>query len=659
MGQVELARDLRLDRDVAVKTSTHHDGGARLEREARITARLQHPNIVPVLHAGVGPDGRPFYTMPVLPGRSLADALYEPGDRLRLVRHVLGAAWALAYAHDHGVVHRDLTPANILIGSLGETRVADWGLACTLDEPGEAVGTHGFMAPEQARGAAPHPSADVYSLGRVLEHVLNPGPPELRAIADRATAPLPHRYADARELALDVEAWMEGRRVGAHDYSSGELLVRFVQAWRAPLGVASLAALALAGAVAWGWTSTLAERDRALAAEAASDRNLGLALSAQARATQGSGPEGCILAAHALARTEDPAARGVIARCAGRQWPGLSEHGALPDCTVAALGPSGRTLGCVQPDQVSRIDLQGGPTVALAGQWDELAWVGSGDRALLLEPQGRVMVWQVGHDPVPAGTIESDELRQSQGPRGCYVGRGGVACVGPSDAVDLPNPCEPASTMELRSGPRTELVGCDDGRVMLGVTDPIPLDRFDDGDGRPSAVAWASDGSERAAVGTLRGQVRVYQDGVQVAHVQGERRAVRQLALDGDRLAIELVNGDIQVVDLPTGRTVARLSGDRDQLALRGDTLTLAGATLRRVQLPPVDHPHVHTFDEGVSSLSVQDGQLAVALGSGAIHWLSLETGRERGRWQWTERVAKDVAWSPDGMQLAAAVVGA
>lgn len=156
MGEVHVAHDRALGREVAMKTARMGDASSanRLAREARLTARLEHPNIVPVYAAGRDATGCSFYTMRVLPGRSLADAIREAphlSDRLRLLRHVLGAADALAYAHGRGVLHRDLKPANIMVGQFGQTVVADWGLACLLSEQANdrGGGTPGYMSPEQ------------------------------------------------------------------------------------------------------------------------------------------------------------------------------------------------------------------------------------------------------------------------------------------------------------------------------------------------------------------------------------------------------------------------------------------------------------------------------------------------------------------------------
>jgi eukaryotic-like serine/threonine-protein kinase len=281
MGRVIAAQDDRAGRIVAIKEMLSDDPAAlaRFERESRITARLQHPGIVSVYEVGRWDDGRPFYAMPILPGRTLLDAIgAAPSlhDRLRLVPAVIAAADAVAYAHSRRIIHRDLKPANILLGSFGETIVIDWGVAKELDDddaperaaagaPGDALtrsgtvmGTPAYMPPEQARGEPVDERADVHALGAILLHVLSGAPPgrdaetkslphrpwhrtppalprgvapDLQAIVRRAMSPdASARYATARDLADDLRRLQAGDRVRTHRYSVAQLLTR----WLAP-----------------------------------------------------------------------------------------------------------------------------------------------------------------------------------------------------------------------------------------------------------------------------------------------------------------------------------------------------------------------------------------------------------------------------------------
>src|SRR5512139_3996100 len=138
MGKIVAAEDRRLHRRVALKSLLDPAGEqiTRFQREALITARLQHPGIVPVYEAGRWPSGAPFFAMKMVSGRPLDRVIGEARtlrDRLALLPRIAAAADAIAYAHNQRVIHRDLKPANVLIGDFGETVVIDWGLAKDLD----------------------------------------------------------------------------------------------------------------------------------------------------------------------------------------------------------------------------------------------------------------------------------------------------------------------------------------------------------------------------------------------------------------------------------------------------------------------------------------------------------------------------------------------
>lgn len=180
MGVVYEGVDKVLERLVVIKVITPRvaeSGGARLVREARLAARVQHPSIVTVFHLGVLDHIEPFIVMEKLDGKDLATVLSETGP-LPLVTTVAllePVADALAALHAHGVVHRDLKPENLFVleGRLLRPRVKliDFGLAMIDDETmarftrqGHVLGTAEYMAPECARGGAPTPAADVYSL---------------------------------------------------------------------------------------------------------------------------------------------------------------------------------------------------------------------------------------------------------------------------------------------------------------------------------------------------------------------------------------------------------------------------------------------------------------------------------------------------------------
>jgi eukaryotic-like serine/threonine-protein kinase len=190
MATVYLAHDLRHDRSVALKVM-HPElaqtlGLERFRREIEVAARLQHPHLLTVYDSGEAA-GQLWFTMPFIEGESLRDRLTRQKQLPieEAVQIAKEAAQALEYAHQHGVIHRDVKPENILLTADGSTMVADFGIARALDRSDErltstgfAVGTPAYMSPEQASGErALSASTDVYSLGCVLYEMLAGEPP--------------------------------------------------------------------------------------------------------------------------------------------------------------------------------------------------------------------------------------------------------------------------------------------------------------------------------------------------------------------------------------------------------------------------------------------------------------------------------------------------
>jgi serine/threonine protein kinase len=256
MGTVYRAYDRTLAREVALKVLradvASEDATVRLEREARILARLEHPGIVPVHEVGTLADGRVYYIMKLVRGRRLHD-FASTASRADVLRVLVRVCETVGFAHAHGVVHRDLKPSNIMVGGFGEVLVLDWGIARVrgaadgtgdrvepaaarvADEaetgPGVVLGTPGFMAPEQAQADATQidERTDVYALGAILRAVAGPSgdsgpaPRPLAAIWNRAMAPDPAaRYGSAAELAADLTRFLDALPVTAYRESLGE-----------------------------------------------------------------------------------------------------------------------------------------------------------------------------------------------------------------------------------------------------------------------------------------------------------------------------------------------------------------------------------------------------------------------------------------------------
>ena len=333
MARIVAVHDRDLGRDLAVKElrgrGEHLE--RRFEREVAITARLQHPSIISVIEAGRWESGEPFYVMERVDGRSLDAAIAETSalpQRLALLPHVIAVAEALAYAHRRGVIHRDLKPGNVLVGTFGETIVIDWGLAKRIGDAdvaarevfadgssealtvfGHVMGTPAYMPPEQARGQTVDEAADVYAIGAILYHLLTgampyedsrptsvenlldlvvektptdvtalePGvPDDLVAIVRKAMARAPsERYANAADLAADLRRFQTGQLVLAHRYSFGRLLGRWVVRHRAAVVVAAVMLGVLAVGTLVSFARIGRERDAAQTARAAAERDRG------------------------------------------------------------------------------------------------------------------------------------------------------------------------------------------------------------------------------------------------------------------------------------------------------------------------------------------------------------------------------------------------
>jgi serine/threonine protein kinase/lipoprotein NlpI len=294
MGVIYRARQRHSRRIVAIKRilSYHADSQdtlMRFRREAQAAANLDHPNILPIYEVGESHDGLPFFSMKFAGGGSLLEAAAAlRNDPHRAVALMAKVARAVQYAHEQGILHRDLKPGNILLDGRGEPLVSDFGLAKWLEPTGHLTrtptifGTPGYIAPEQVSGPAQSltPAADVYSLGAVLFDLLAGHPPftgehALQTIQQATEKPAPAlrslapaldrdleticakslerdpgaRYRSASELADDLEHWLHGRSIVARPVSPLLRALHWVR--RNPL-IAQMAALLLIMAIAVG-----------------------------------------------------------------------------------------------------------------------------------------------------------------------------------------------------------------------------------------------------------------------------------------------------------------------------------------------------------------------------------------------------------------------
>ena len=340
IGRVIRVYDHHLGRNIARKEllnqarAKHSRGGTslyqRFVREARITAQLEHPSIVPVYELGETSDGIIYYTMQEVSGQTFKKRLQDCEnleERLQLMGHFLDFCQAIGFAHSQGIIHRDIKPENVMVDRHGQTIVLDWGLAKRVSEQEEievgadiehedegktraglVMGTLAYMSPEQAAGDIEHidSSADVWALGIVLYEILTgevphkhrtphqlvakkldneeipdprkiepKAPKELCMIAQKALTWKPtERYASASELADDVQSWQNGGKVSVYDYSTVDKVEKWFVNNRLAgiILIVSLIIITIADTTSFFLireqkNEALAEKERAVAAE--------------------------------------------------------------------------------------------------------------------------------------------------------------------------------------------------------------------------------------------------------------------------------------------------------------------------------------------------------------------------------------------------------
>ena len=308
MGKVYRARHRDLNRTVAIKLLVHEPDDkllARFREETRAVAKLQHPNIAQLFESGTA-DGRPFFSQEFVEGGTLAQKFAgKPQDPQYAAGVVATIARAIQHSHDHGILHRDLKPGNVLLAADGTPKVTDFGLAKELTaanadgttathdgltRTGEILGTPSYMPPEQASGVTSSlgPTADVYSLGAILYEALTGRPPfqspeplqtllmvlSMDPVAPRTLLPkLPKdletvclkclekspkkRYPTAAALADDLDRFRRGEPIVARPVGFFERTGKWARRRKAAAALVGVSALLLLAVVGFGVLETV------------------------------------------------------------------------------------------------------------------------------------------------------------------------------------------------------------------------------------------------------------------------------------------------------------------------------------------------------------------------------------------------------------------
>ncbi len=632
LGRVSRAHDRELGRDVAIKEllSRGHVSEVRFLREVLITARLEHPGIVPVHEAGRWPDGTPFYAMKLVSGRPLRDLIAERTtveQRIGLLHHVIAVADAIAYAHGRNIIHRDLKPANVIVGEFGETIVIDWGLAkdlttteefpdgggpfrTTRDDgltsTGGVLGTPAYMAPEQERGEHVDQRADVFAIGAMLWELctLQKAPlaetrqrhrvlrragidKDLVAIIDKTLDPDPkRRYDDAGALAADLKAFKSGARIAARSYSLFAMLAHWTRRHRTlTLSVTAAIALAVAGGVLYV-QNIAAERDRA---DTALER-----VEATANALTLEHAELTLKHAQLLLMADPSAALDSLATYHGADRDRVNQLRAeaiglgaavlrasphstnirwakgSSDGTIVSLSIDG-TISRTSPDQTTVVLTRG---VSPRGSF---SYAPSRDLLAYACDPADLCMWDILHGtPIPA----SQEFHGSQlteiafSPNGSQLAL--ISHTGVLRVFDVTAPAQPVERLHINTGNGLDVLFVDEDVIAVGTPDGLELVSMNGNTQKllvPDGSLWdASETNHRMVLATARGEGLL----VEISPVRVINRAALchdavsglKFLPDQRTVAYSCREGTISTWDLQTGviTPLAHLEGHADMI---------------------------------------------------------------------------------------------
>jgi WD40 repeat protein len=683
MGRVIAARDRRLRRDVVIKVLHAGAAAARFQREALITARLQHPSIVRVYDAGWLDGEQPFYAMERVRGTSLDRVVANADDaraRLALLPHVIAIAEAIAYAHSEGVIHRDLKPHNVLVGSFGETVVIDWGLAKDLRSgdvdsidpmpatiaddqtvAGAVMGTPAFMPPEQARGESADERSDVYAIGAILYSVLSGAPPiggeraledasagaitpllerepsvapELASIVERAMAYSPHeRYASAKELAQELERYSTGQLVSSHTYSTATLVRRWIKRHRTVLSVVTIATVLLVVLGVVSVREIIAKRELAEANAREVDRQMTLVkqrsdelMMEHAESIVQSDPSLAIGVLHGLTPGAMTSARAQkIADAAAANGIGFELVGPRDDVEQLVLGKNATMFTGSDDGHLWGWSIPSRRGDDLGHHTGPIEAIAISSNGLVLVTGGtdtQIRLWDLvtGHSKVLSG--------HTAAVRGLAFAPDNLSFVSVSEDHTL----------------RHWSVASGESKVLVDAKHPL----------RP--LAWAADGT-RVFTGT--GDGRILEIAVatgKVTEVQVHRAELRVLALspDGSKLASGGEDGKVYVTSLADHRPqqIASHADVVRDVVWADDAVISAGGDQKVIVSGPKQFELLGNMS-GVKDLALSpDGRLVAAAGIDGSARVWPVTGGEGRAFRGHRASVKTVAFSTDGTML-------
>lgn len=653
LGRVWKAYDTQLDRVVALKQSLHEDSRAleRFEREAKVSAKLQHPSIVPVYDAGLAADGTPWFVMKLVSGETLKSATDRAGSleaRLRLVPHVERVAEAMAYAHREGVLHRDLKPDNVLVGDFGEVYVIDWGIARAVGAPedgtqmspiasslvsprgesftkaGAVLGTPNYMAPEQASGGLVDERTDVFAMGAMLHEVVtgrpltdtraleeSGAPGELIAVIRRAVDPAPgQRYQTMQIFREELESWLAGRQVSAYGYNFGELIARWVRKHRAAVTVSVLALITISVVGVYAVRRVIEERD------VANRRAVELTL-VEARTAVTRDPTATL----AWLLTLPPGESADVQRALGLEAlaRGVSKHvlGPHESAVNGLLFASESDLVSLGDRKLRHWDLQSGREVSVSSVPDEV-------RVFAASADGKQVAFSGSGDISLGAQVLKGHAQLVKGL--AFAADGSLV----SAAAD-------GTVRRWRDGV---------GEVLLG--------------GRAPMMSVAVCGS-RVVAGERNGSIHVLGGG-EPRLLEGHRDAVESLLCDGERVVSasddgqvrvwDLIGGDSRAIELspaPSGLPIVAVGFGRLAVVTPDNSVTVVAVTSSSRALRLIGHTGkivAVALGEKLAATSSFDGSLRV--------W-DLQTGRVVQTLLGHTAAPRFLAISPSGKWLASA----